>query len=1164
MARTRPIKALRNRKPTSTGAPSRKTASGGPNQSTKTTSRKPTMQAALTPRETRGIEFTTRQTRPPSDTTRPTTPYDGGTKIKGTTLKSSEPSPEAPTASPQFDAEAYNQQLADFVGQFGEFAEGTEGALQAWMQETGKVFDITQQSAATELQEAMEQGQDTTPIIEKYLIPQEEYAAGYATEQASLPDQPQPEVAGMPAKEPEMKGIRIPEVGVPQTPAVRQEIDKKSTSAYPKGQDRAFSQDFTTGYAAGTIEDPNQRNVSAIENFGSQGMSSILDFMGGMDTEEMTSGDILKAGLLMILQRGQLEDQYMENYFANLIDNANSAYYSSVEMAKTEKEELDKIIEGKEMAPTTYTGLQAKILRQQQNLGIESIDAEREYSKKQQEVWMQEETTKRARLEGYMKAKLVAMGAQSSTAGLQLLSMTTNQADLRIQMAQTEYNHGLAKLNLQSRQIMQNYYNGIEKIVMDTKAAENNAAAKRDEEYQKIQNDRFLDKRERQKLQAQAFTDFFNESAALKEKQQQRELELTKFEYQKNQDAISNALQLSGVMGNYYYYDPQKQEVVDSGLPTLDRRQWEGSNMLQWAQYEHNQKYDSYDMAVKLVDHGVENSSIEQILGMPSGSLAGLKSASDVKGVIGAYMGSEELGNTLNEDWDLVNADLGASGMDAETPISNVYEDGYFEQGLECGTFMHRYFDIPPMGDLLGEKIRSMDNFLFGNPVGSVVKGLALLPNVGDMIIQNVGTKYGHVAVVNSVNPDGTITLTESNYNKKWTVSNNRKIARADSSIVGIHKGDLKDPIQNRLNTFQSRFQFSSDQMLNSYLNAIAQGVVPMKNETTVNKFLEEMRALGPEGFDIGMTVLQMNRQMQTGAEIALSPEKEVQARNLSIKLYGKRAGTKPENLRSVKTLMAQGYSQDNIEDMLNYAGQSELLSGTFRDAGESVAMQLTGNQGQVFLDSLDRRLEEGDMQNVQDLLRTGVQKVLGGEEGKTLREKERTIEFLDEIKDDLRTLEATGTDTGILTGTYNEFLKKIGRTPSKRVAKIATRIRLAIINYRKAVSGAAFTESEMKEYLDLFPSVGRVGDFNLANIEALQQTFAGDIENTYEMVMGERAYKDIFGDTDPVTYVLGDEAIVPDDIAGGFDRNAAANDYFQSIENVDPELGELIKLYNQ
>ena len=107
-------------------------------------------------------------------------------------------------------------------------------------------------------------------------------------------------------------------------------------------------------------------------------------------------------------------------------------------------------------------------------------------------------------------------------------------------------------------------------------------------------------------------------------------------------------------------------------------------------------------------------------------------------------------------------------------------------QGGECGVFVHTIVDnVPQMGDTLASKTAICD-----------VKAADWKPKIGDVVIQDVGTEAGHASVVNKVNSDGTVQLTESNYSAPNTVSNDRTISSTDKTVVGAYtKGQIKGSI---------------------------------------------------------------------------------------------------------------------------------------------------------------------------------------------------------------------------------------------------------------------------------------------------------------------------------------------------------------------------------
>jgi len=101
--------------------------------------------------------------------------------------------------------------------------------------------------------------------------------------------------------------------------------------------------------------------------------------------------------------------------------------------------------------------------------------------------------------------------------------------------------------------------------------------------------------------------------------------------------------------------------------------------------------------------------------------------------------------------------------------------------GGQCGAFVHNFVSNYPYGlNGINEK-ESIINVPKQQP-----------PRVGDVVIQRIGGQYGHVAVVNHIDPyTGKIMLTESNYGKNERVTNNRQIAYNDPSVSGYFRGSL-------------------------------------------------------------------------------------------------------------------------------------------------------------------------------------------------------------------------------------------------------------------------------------------------------------------------------------------------------------------------------------
>jgi hypothetical protein len=85
-----------------------------------------------------------------------------------------------------------------------------------------------------------------------------------------------------------------------------------------------------------------------------------------------------------------------------------------------------------------------------------------------------------------------------------------------------------------------------------------------------------------------------------------------------------------------------------------------------------------------------------------------------------------------------------------------------------------------------------------------------------------------------------------------------------------------------------------------------------------------------------------LQAKLKNGSNGELTNAQQLQAKSLSVQLFGTREGTKPENVEAIKAEILAGKSIDDIKDELNRSGQSPLFVGAVRDAAESISIGLT------------------------------------------------------------------------------------------------------------------------------------------------------------------------------------------------------------------------------
>lgn len=120
--------------------------------------------------------------------------------------------------------------------------------------------------------------------------------------------------------------------------------------------------------------------------------------------------------------------------------------------------------------------------------------------------------------------------------------------------------------------------------------------------------------------------------------------------------------------------------------------------------------------------------------------------------------------------------------------LAQHYPEGSY-QG-QCFTFLHRVCNFPPVGDLSGDKIKSLHKF------GIPIENLDSI-KVGDIVLQKYPV-YGHGSMVNAI--VGTkLQLTESNYLLNGRIHHTRQIEHTDPRILGVFRGALTFPIPPRV-----------------------------------------------------------------------------------------------------------------------------------------------------------------------------------------------------------------------------------------------------------------------------------------------------------------------------------------------------------------------------
>jgi len=243
-----------------------------------------------------------------------------------------------------------------------------------------------------------------------------------------------------------------------------------------------------------------------------------------------------------------------------------------------------------------------------------------------------------------------------------------------------------------------------------------------------------------------------------------------------------------------------------------------------------------------------------------------------------------------------------------------------------------------------------------------------------------------------------------------------------------------------------------------------------------------------------------------------LSATQITESRSLAKELFG---STKTENVNAIQSLMSEWLSSKEIKKQLSEIWFSEDYTWALRNAMSSATIAwFTKEEKWSLITEFNRRLDEEDEASAKEFLLQAAVESTWEKVKEKMQGRKDVIWALTDIAKDLQAFQEWGWDTWILTGVTETFESKVlWATQDPKLAAIASKIALAIQEYRQSRSGAAFSESEAKEYADVFPGIWKVAELNAAKIFSIIDVFNNSTNNFYESKFWATNYNKVFPD---------------------------------------------------
>ena len=303
--------------------------------------------------------------------------------------------------------------------------------------------------------------------------------------------------------------------------------------------------------------------------------------------------------------------------------------------------------------------------------------------------------------------------------------------------------------------------------------------------------------------------------------------------------------------------------------------------------------------------------------------------------------------------------------------------------------------------------------------------------------------KYGHVAIVTSVNDDWTVTVLEQN---------------ADTGL--------------RYRTYkQSNIYWYFDPTIWSE-KQISQTPESWKEERDYSWLTEQQR----------VDVDQIATQILWSTQAA----KDVNTHN------------------AIAQMMRDWISTDKIIAQLSERqfGQDLGAYPELQSVAKYIAWDMKSSSKTDFLSSIKDAINSQNPSEAFSFVKATLRNQMDANTKKNTQATELLLQHAQEIEDLYNQYVGKWWETSWLSGTYEDFLHKFWKTSDPELLKLHNKIQRAIMTFRHDISGAAFTESEAKQYEDVFPNTKDSMESFITKVTSIKELATNDNEYYYDSML--------------------------------------------------------------
>ena len=160
-----------------------------------------------------------------------------------------------------------------------------------------------------------------------------------------------------------------------------------------------------------------------------------------------------------------------------------------------------------------------------------------------------------------------------------------------------------------------------------------------------------------------------------------------------------------------------------------------------------------------------------------------------------------------------------------------------------------------------------------------------------------------------------------------------------------------------------------------------------------------------------------------------------------------------------------------------------------YYDAMRTATMK-NPTMSKVALAQVKQLLDAGDYDRAREAVLRAAMLTAGVDQQNQAYGRLNAIDGISKIKTLLDEYTAVSGDTNIIKGTIESAAQRIGLTTDPKLASIKQRIMTILQNYRRNMTGVAFSPSESAEYKKILPDITNIGSLNAVKMDNLLDTF--------------------------------------------------------------------------